>query len=264
MNRRVAILLLAELLTGAIAAGRAADPAPAPSNPEAGSKAETAKDPGWAFQPDANLPNVLLLGDSISIGYTLEVRKRLAGKANVFRAMDAHGRKVMNCNGTTFGLARLDSWLGDRKWDVIHFNWGLHDLKHVDPKKGGQPSSRATDPVQAPLPKYTANLEALVKRLKATGAKLIFATTTPVPAGCTNPLREPEAPARYNEAALAIMKTHGVRVNDLYAFALPRLEKIQLPKNVHFTPEGSEQLAGEVAAAIEAELKTPPASEARE
>src|SRR5947209_10455146 len=68
------------------------------------------------------LPRVLLIGDSISIGYTLPVRKLLDGKANVHRVLE-------NGGPTTNGLAKMKKWLGDGHWDVIHFNWGLHDLR---------------------------------------------------------------------------------------------------------------------------------------
>ena len=67
-------------------------------------------------------------------------------------------------------------------------------------------------------------------------------------------LREGE---RYNAAALQIMKKHGIEVDDLYAFVLPKLEKLQRPKNVHFTAEGSETLAEQVAAVIKQQLKAP-------
>ena len=69
----------------------------------------------------AGLPRVLLIGDSISIGYTVDVRKLLAGKANVHR---------IPCNAQTagYGSDKLPDWLGDKRWDVIHFNWGLWDL----------------------------------------------------------------------------------------------------------------------------------------
>ena len=256
MRSRSCMILVAGLAALGLIPGRAAEKPSAPPASEAGSVAEQKKDLQWAFTPDPKLPNVLILGDSISVGYTLEVRKRLAGKANVFRAMDKHGKKVMNCSGTTFGLERIDEWIGTQKWAVIHFNFGLHDLKHVNAATGHS-SPRASDPEQATVATYTKNLETIVKKLKATGARLIFATTTPVPEGCNNPYRAPEAPARYNAAALAIMKTNGVRVNDLYAFALPHLGKIQQPKNVHFTDEGSRLLSEQVAAVIEAELKAP-------
>jgi hypothetical protein len=68
----------------------------------------------------AGLPRVLLIGDSISMGYTLDVRELLKGKANVHRI-------PTNGGPTTNGLKNIKAWLGDSKWDVIHFNWGLHD-----------------------------------------------------------------------------------------------------------------------------------------
>lgn len=228
----------------------------APRKPEAGSQAETRKDLAWAFTPDPALPNVLILGDSISIGYTLEVREQLRAKANVFRPMSTDGRKPENCSGTTAGVQRIDQWLAERKWAVIHFNWGLHDLKHVDAK--GQPSDRAEDTVQATVEQYTSNLEVIVGKLKATGARLVFATTTPVVPGTGKPLRDPEAPARYNQAALAIMQRQGIAVDDLFVFCSPHLAEWQLPHNVHFTAAGSKALAGQVAGTIAAALAPAP------
>ena len=201
----------------------------------------------WTMQVDPHLPNVLILGDSISIGYAHGVRVLLKGKANVVGP-------PQNCGGTTLGVSEIDRWLGDQKWAIIHFNWGLHDLKHVTAPGTGKNSSKPTDPVQATVEQYSRNLEVLVGKLKATGARLIFATTTPVAPGTTNPLREPESPSRYNAAALKIMEANGVRVNDLFAFCEPQLAKLQLSKNVHFKPEGYQALAGQVAKVIEEEL----------
>lgn len=210
----------------------------------------------WAETPDPKLPNVLILGDSISIGYTLQVRELLKDKANVFRPHTADGNKPENCSGTTKGVESIDRWIGDRKWDVIHFNWGLHDLKHVTEPGGNTVSNKAQDPVQATVDQYAANLEKIVEQLDKTGAKLIFATTTPVVPKTTGPLREPEAPPKYNAAALKIMKEHGVAVNDLFAFCEPQIEKLQRPKNVHFTDAGSQALAEQVAKAIQAQLNS--------
>ena len=56
--------------------------------------------------------------------------------------------------------------------------------------------------------------------------------------------------AEYNAAATEIVNEPGITVNDLHAFALPRLKELQLPRNVHFTEEGSEILAIQVARAI--------------
>jgi arylsulfatase A len=221
---------------------------------EQGSRAET-EQRIWAFTPDPQLPNVLILGDSISIGYTLDVREMLKGKANVFRPLTADGKNAENCSGTTHGVKSIDRWLGDRKWDVIHFNFGLHDLKHVAKAGADAATSQASDPRQADEEQYRKNLEAIIPKLKATSARLIFATTTPVAPGTTNPLREPDAPPRYNAAALEVMKAHGIRVNDLFAFCAPQLGKLQRPRNVHFTTAGSKALAQQVAGVIQEELQ---------
>lgn len=210
----------------------------------------------WAEMPDPKLPNVLILGDSISIGYTLQVRKLLDGKANVFRPHTTDGSKPENCSGTTKGVESIDRWLGDRKWDVIHFNWGLHDLKHVTEPGGNTVSKDPNDPPQATVDQYAVNIEKIVERLNQSGAKLIFATTTPVVPDTNGPLRESDAPQKYNEAAIKIMKEHGVTVNDLFAFCEPQLDKLQRPKNVHFTDQGSQALAEQVAKAIETALNS--------
>jgi len=187
------------------------------------------------IEDDANLPRVLLIGDSISIGYTLPTRAALAAKANVHRP-------AANCGPTSRGLEQIDAWLGDGKWDVIHFNWGLHDLKYIDGKQ------------QVPLDEYEKNLGKLVARLKRTGAKLVWCSTTPVPEGCSPP-RKNEDVLAYNAVAKKIMEANEVAIDDLYTFALEKLEKIQRPANVHFTPEGSKVLAGQVARSIVDALK---------
>jgi hypothetical protein len=186
------------------------------------------------------LPRVLLIGDSISMGYTVPVRKLLAQQANVHRPS-------VNCGATTVGLQQIDQWLGDRPWAVIHFNWGLHDLKYVDPK-GTLADPSPTSHQLLPPSQYEENLRKLVERLKKTGAQLIWCSTTPVPLGAAGRVSGDEV--KYNAIAARIMQENGVATDDLYAFAKARLERIQLPANVHFTPSGYEELAGEVARSI--------------
>ena len=227
----------------------------APAKPEQGSDELKIGTGAWAFTVDESLPNVLIIGDSISIGYTISVRKELAGKANVFRPMAREGKGPENSAGTTNGVKKIDGWLKGRKWDVIHFNFGLHDLKHVNPKNGGN-SSKASDPYQADMEQYAKNLEEIVGKMEKTGAKLIFVTTTPVAPGTTNPLREVDGPVRYNKAALEIMKKHNIEVNDLFTSVSTDLEKVQLPKNVHFNKDGNALMSKQVAGAISGALPT--------
>lgn len=220
--------------------------------PEEGSVAEVKKGP-WAIEPNPELPIVLILGDSISIGYTLAVRKELAGKANVFRPVNKNGQRAENCQGTTLGVKEIDRWLAGQEWDVIHFNWGLHDLKHVLPGSGKN-SNSFDDPQQADPETYRKNLTELVGKLKATGATLIFATTTPYPDG-VKPARRPADARRYNDIAREIMKANGIQVNDLYALVDGRLPELQKPKNVHFNPKGNAVIAAQVVEAIQGTLK---------
>jgi len=179
---------------------------------------------------------VLLIGDSISIGYTQPLRDLLKDKANVHR-IPTNGGPTKN------GVANIDKWLGSGKWDVIHFNWGIHDLKHMpDGKRQVEPED------------YEKNLRALVAKLKATGAKLIWATTTPIPEGELNPARTFGKVSEYNDIALRVMKENGVAIDDLNTTITPHLAEMQNPKDVHYKPEGYATLAKQVAASIEAAL----------
>ncbi len=192
------------------------------------------------------LPRVLLIGDSISIGYTLPVRKLLAGKANLVRP-------AANCGPSSRGVTALEDWLGDGKWDVIHFNFGLHDIVYysADGKTRAEPSVAGARH-QVPADEYEQNLRKLVARLKQTGAELIWCSTTPVPKGSAG--RVADESVDYNAIANKIMLENHIAIDDLHAFALPRLADIQLPKNVHFTPKGSEILAEQVSKSIETAL----------
>lgn len=179
----------------------------------------------WDYlEDDAKLPRVLLIGDSVSRGYTLATRAALKGKANVHRAPE-------NCGPTANGLKKLDIWLGEGKWDVIHFNFGIHD--------------RAT-----PNEEYLVRLKQIVERLKKTGAKVIWATTTPIPPDTKDGPKATESIEEKNRIALELMKSEGVAIDDLYAFILPQLGTVQNPKDVHFTAQGYELLGGQVAQSV--------------
>jgi len=190
---------------------------------------------------DPALPRVLLIGDSISMGYTFPVRRMLAGKANVHRV-------PVNGGDTARGLAQLDAWLGEKPWDVIHFNFGLHDLKRIKDGKYDVSGERVRSPKE-----YARNLEVLVSRLKKTGATLIWATTTPVPAGARGRMQGDEV--LFNQAAAEVMKRHGVRIDDLCGTITPKLAKAQRRRDVHFTAKGSKMLGRKVADEISSVLQ---------
>ena len=177
------------------------------------------------------LPRVLLIGDSISIGYTEPVRFELTNKANVHRIPE-------NGASTLTGVKNLDQWLGTSKWDVIHFNFGLHDLRLDDGKH------------QVPLADYETNLRTIVQRLQKTGARLIWATTTPVPDAEVKPPRRSADVIAYNAAAARLMTESGIAIDDLYALVKPRLGELQLPANVHYTLPGYNVLGHQVAESV--------------
>lgn len=213
----------------------------------------TQNKPDPVFEPIQDvtgLPRVLLIGDSISIGYTLPVRELLHGKANLHRP-------PYNCRTTLYGMENLDAWLGDAPWDVIHFNWGLHDIVPVEDQ--GERTATENGRHRVPIDQYENNLNTLVEHLTQTGASLIWCATTPAPDGVK---RKRGDEILYNAAAEKIMRAHGIPINDLYAYALERLADIQRPANVHFTPDGSALLARAVAAHIVEALVAKPASKA--
>lgn len=177
----------------------------------------------WDYvEDDPRLPRVLLIGDSISRGYTLPTRHALTGKANLHR---------IPCISTKASKAvrQLDGWLGKGTWDVIHFNFGIHDRK--------------TD-----TETYTVNLEKIVARLEQTGATLIWASSTPAPE--TGDYAGDAAIVQRNEIAAAIMKKHGIQIDDLYGFARPRQAELQIPNDCHFKEEKYELFGQQVARSI--------------
>ncbi len=200
---------------------------------------------------DPDLPRVLIIGDSISIGYTKPTIELLKGVANVERVK-------ANCGDTNRGLKNLQRWLGKTDWDVIHFNWGLHDLcyRHPDSKTQGH-RDKVNGTISVPLAQYEKNLETLVRQLEQRNATLIWATTTPVPEGEAG--RVVGDDLKYNEVAKKIMQKHNIKINELHQLAKGFDAPLWAgPGNVHFKPAGSQKLAQQVAREIKAALKKKP------
>lgn len=200
-----------------------------------------------ATPANGNLPQAFLIGDSISIGYTEPTRRLLSGVCDV-------DRPETNCGDTRRGLALIEEWLGDGIWDVIHFNWGLHDLCHRHPDAtvyGNRDKINGAISVEPAA--YKVNLDKLVQIMRPKAKRLVWASTTFVPEGEAGRFQGDDA--RYNALAADVMAKHGIPTNDLHALTSsfpPSLFKC--PGDVHYTKEGSERIAKAVAECIREQL----------
>ncbi len=185
----------------------------------------------------ADLPRVVLVGDSIRLGYAPLVAKRLEGKARVV-SVEANGGDSANV------LKHLDEWVIAEKPAVVHLNCGLHDLK----------LSKKTKKYQVPLEQYEANLKEIVARIrKGTTAALVFADTTPIlddrhaKRGGDFDRFEDDV-KHYNSAARNVMAEAGVVVDDLHGIVADGgAEKLLGNDGTHYTAAGYERLADAVA-----------------
>jgi lysophospholipase L1-like esterase len=194
-------------------------------------------------------PDILIIGDSISIGYTPFVKKHFLGKASVFH-------NTGNAQHTGTGLKKIEEWLGDKKWDVILFNWGLWDLcyRHPDSKEYGNKDKIHGKP-EYTIAEYTSNLDSLVSIIKKkSNAKLIFVTTTYVPKD--EPGRYKSDVEKYNDAAKLVMKKHNISVNDIYEQSIAIHNRYgKGSKDVHYTTVGYKKLSELIIEFIETEIK---------
>ena len=192
------------------------------------------------------LPNVLLIGDSISVGYTSRVRTELDGEANVYRIPE-------NGGDSDSVIRKLTGWLAGMNWAVVHCNAGLHDVKYLNedsemtnPEDGGTQKNSTTN--------YASNLEILFSDVENSGLidQFIWAHTTPVPTGAVG--RVVGDADKYNKVAENVLTNHPAMViNDLYSLMIDHPEE-QIPADVHFSLPGYKQLGIKVANTIRAQL----------
>jgi hypothetical protein len=175
-------------------------------------------------KPDANLPNVLLLGDSITRNYFPEVKKDLAGIANVY----------LMASSTCVGDPRLPGQIAEFaamehvQFAVVHFNNGMHGWEYSEAE------------YQKDFPAFLRS----VHRLADSHAKLIWATTTPVRNDATGGATNPRIDAR-NAIANALVTTEGIAIDDQHALMDKHSNLHKDP--VHFDDAGA-TLQGDQAA----------------
>ncbi len=179
---------------------------------------------------------VVLIGDSIRMGYESAVRERLRAPIEVITTPE---------NGRTSAhvLANLREWAIDHRPQLIHLNCGLHDLRR---EFGASENA-------VPLEDYAKNLEAIFTALQTeTEAHLVWAQTTPVNQEWhhrTKDFDRLEAEvAAYNRRAVEIAGQKDIQVNDLHSLVEKAgRDPLLRDDGVHFTPSGSRLLGHAVA-----------------
>jgi lysophospholipase L1-like esterase len=185
--------------------------------------------------------SVLIIGDSISMGYTPFVQSKMSGMADVER-ISGNGADSADVR------AHLDEWLSTSQFDLVSINCGLHDLKY-------------TDRHQVEAGQYEQNLVAIFEQLEKQGARILWVTTTPI-----HDERHAARKARfrrlnqdvdeYNRIALKVVRARHIAVCDLNEVVRQRGAEQMLSKDgTHYEPAGYEILGSAVASAISRELK---------
>jgi len=209
------------------------------------------------------LPRVLILGDSISLGYTPFVVEMMKDEAFVTRP-------EANCGPSEFYLENLTAWLRGESWDVIHVNFGIWDNHYMTPEGNilfgaEHPEYLAIpDPVErsrriradgnyirTPEVEYEKNMRTILTQLKSAAKTVVFGLTTPMPTW-KNDERMARIPV-YNQIAEKVCTELGVELNDLYSVGLAHLDLQS--DGCHFQQDGYMYLAETVVGRIRPFLK---------
>jgi len=187
---------------------------------------------------------VVLIGDSIRLGYEGTVKRELAGVAEVWSPSD-NGQHTVNV------LLNFYSWVLQQRPDAVHINAGGWDVRNV---------VRGVTGNVVPLEAYRENVGRLIGLIREhTGAKVIWATITAMDIAANmkfheatgHPGRTEGDIERYNAAAVEVARGMGVEVNDLYGVMMKEgKENLLCGDGVHLTEQGYEKLGMVVAGVV--------------
>jgi len=184
------------------------------------------------------MKHVLLIGDSIRMGYDQYVKLSLEGSAEVWYPEE-------NCRFTQYVLRYLHEWVekSGGEVDCLHWNAGLWDCLNL-----------FEDGPATPLGTYRMYIDRICRRIRTVipNAKVIFATSTPVDEKGNTPTfaRHNEVIRQFNAAAVEALSSTDTIIDDLYAVA-ERFPAEYRSDVVHFyTPQATEQLGGKVLSVI--------------
>lgn len=158
-------------------------------------------------------PRIMIITDQSYREAVNEVAKVLKDQAEVVIVKTANDEPL----GSQAAIDNLDKWLGDAKWDLIYFNVGQVDLTYrapnmksfriMSPAAGGQITTSPQD--------YEKNLIAIARRLLATRAKLVWASTLPI-TGSGLSIQVPGSEIEYNKIAASVMNRGRIPISDMH------------------------------------------------
>ena len=209
---------------------------------------------GNAFAKDGP-PKVLILGDAFYQRMVRAVSTDLGKDATVVYQPSSYEEAAFTSNA----LAKLDEWLGEEKWDLIYFNFGLVDLTNRAPgmQSFRTMSGKVGGVRTTPVDDYGKNLNEIVKRLKQTGATLIWANIPPIRTNAKG-LFEPGSEIEYNAMAAKVMKAHLIPIVDMHGWISEQVKDIQPQRNEPYDYGKALEVHPPVVTAIRKTLRLPP------
>lgn len=192
------------------------------------------------------MKKIVLIGDSIRVGYCRYVQQAFEGEAAVYFPNE-------NCRFAAYIVRALSSWKGKMECgddvDCVHFNVGLWDCLILP------------DGILTPIEIYRFYFDRVCKQIKTLfpKAKIIFATSTAVLEDqYKENLRRKNADIeQYNAAAVEIAQGHGFAINDLYAITKDVPESYHSDMTHYYTKDGTRILTEQVANVIADALGIP-------
>ena len=193
------------------------------------------------------MKKIILLGDSIRMGYDKYAKMALEGVAEVYSPEE-------NCRFTQYMLRFIHKWVGDSGFgedtDLVHFNVGLWDVIQI----------MYDEPI-TPIDVYEQYLHRICKRIRecCPKAKIVFATSTPIHQANYESVkhefwRSNETIKAYNAVAVKVMKEHGIEVNDLYALMEGAQDHYFSDRTHYYTKDATEVMTGRVLQVIEEQI----------
>lgn len=201
------------------------------------------------------MKRVMLIGDSIRMGYQSDVQKELSGEFEVWGSDENNrfAKYTLNELGRMLEAFSKNNYEKSDEAllqptasknnevvypDVIHWNNGLWDTSIVCEEDGAF----------TPIDEYLSYMKKILRELRKMTDKIIFATSTPVKP--ENPNQKNDIIVEYNKRIIELMRNEGIMINDLYGLVASDVDKYLSTDNIHLSLEGKAACAKQIAECI--------------